>query len=301
MTTYDPNKWTSHLFDIEGSLVREIMGRVSLCVAWSAIVVVLYDYGPQLFDKLSIVETAHAMIGPALGLLLVFRTNTAYERFWEGRKQWGSIVNESRNLARQAESWLAADRDLANTVILWTKAFAYATMNRLRGTKSIGVARQGLPADQVQRIEQSPNVPFAISRKLTELLYEAHKRGLIDSIMHRSAELNVQALVDYCGACERIRSTPAPFGYVVHLRRALILYCLTLPLALIKNYDWETVPVTLAISYILFGIEEIGVEIENPFELMINDLPLESICATIDGDLRVITDAEDPKLVSASV
>jgi putative membrane protein len=298
MTTYDPNKWTSHLFDIEGSLVREIMGRVSLCVAWAAIVVVLYDYGPQLFDNLAIVETAHGMIGPALGLLLVFRTNTAYDRFWEGRKQWGGIVNESRNLARQAESWLSADRDLANEVILWTTAFAYATMHRLRGAKSIGAACQGLPSDQVQLIEQSAHVPFAVSRKLTELLYDAHKRGLIDPVQHRSCELNVQALVDYCGACERIRSTPAPFGYVVHLRRALILYCLTLPLALIKNYDWETVPVTLVISYIMFGIEEIGVEIENPFEAMINDLPLESICATIDGDLRSITDAKEPKLLN---
>lgn len=299
MTAYDPNKWTSHLFDIEGSLVREIMGRVSLCVAWSAVVVILYEYGPEIFHGLAIVGTAHSMIGPALALLLVFRTNTAYDRFWEGRKQWGGIVNESRNLARQAESWLAADRDLANQVILWTTAFAYATMNRLRGVKSIGASRRGLPDDQVQAIEESPNVPFAVSRKLTGLLYEAHKRGLLDPVMHRSAELNIQALIDYCGACERIRSTPAPYGYVVHLRRALILYCLTMPFALIKDFGWETVPVTLITCYILFGIEEIGVEIENPFELMINDLPLESICATIDGDLRVITDAEDPKLVSA--
>lgn len=289
MAAYDPNKWTSHLFDIEGSLVREIMGRVALCVAWSAVVVVLYEYGPPIFHKLSMAETAHGMIGPALGLLLVFRTNSSYDRFWEGRKQWGGIVNETRNLARQAETWLSADRELANSVIRWTSAFAFATMNRLRDTNSIGVARRGLPVEDVTAVEQSGHVPLAVSRKLTALLFEAQKRGLIDAIHLRSLDLNIQALVDYCGACERIRSTPAPFGYVVHLRRALILYCLTLPLALIKNYGWETIPVTLVISYIMFGIEEIGVEIENPFEQMINDLPLESICATVDCDLLAMT------------
>eukprot|EP00456_Euglypha_rotunda_P008348 TRINITY_DN1163_c0_g1_i15.p1 TRINITY_DN1163_c0_g1~~TRINITY_DN1163_c0_g1_i15.p1 ORF type:complete len:299 (-),score=47.05 TRINITY_DN1163_c0_g1_i15:387-1283(-) len=289
MAAYDPNKWTSHLFDIEGSLVREIMGRVALCVAWSAVVVVLYEYGPPIFHKLSMAETAHGMIGPALGLLLVFRTNSSYDRFWEGRKQWGGIVNETRNLARQAETWLSADRELANSVIRWTSAFAFATMNRLRDTNSIGVARRGLPVEDVTAVEQAGHVPLAVSRKLTALLFEAQKRGLIDAIHLRSLDLNIQALVDYCGACERIRSTPAPFGYVVHLRRALILYCLTLPLALIKNYGWETIPVTLVISYIMFGIEEIGVEIENPFEQMINDLPLESICATVDCDLLAMT------------
>jgi ion channel-forming bestrophin family protein len=293
MVAYDPNKWTSHLFDIEGSLVREIMGRVSICVAWSAIVVALYDYGPPFFDRLAIVETAHSMIGPSLGLLLVFRTNSSYDRFWEGRKQWGGIVNETRNLARQAESWLSADRELANTVIRWTSAFAFATMNRLRDQKSIGIAREGLPKDQVLAIEQSGHVPLAVSRKLTALLSDAQKRGLVDAVQLRSIDLNIQALIDYCGACERIRSTPAPFGYVVHLRRALFLYCLTLPLALIRNYGWETVPVTLVISYILFGIEEIGVEIENPFELMINDLPLESICETIDRDLGGIINSTE--------
>jgi putative membrane protein len=92
-------------------------------------------------------------------------------------------------------------------------------------------------------------------------------------------------LIDYIGACERIHKTPLPFAYVVHLRRALILYCITLPFALIESYGWSTVIDTLLIAYILFGIEEIGVEIEDPFGEDDNDLPLEKICATIEGNL----------------
>ena len=286
MTVYDRHRWTSHLFDIEGSMVREILGRVSLCVAWAAVVAGLYDYGPAIFDNLAISATAHTMIGTSLGLLLVFRTNSSYDRFWEGRKQWGSIVNETRNLARQAETWFAADRELANRVIRWTIAFPFATMHRLRAADDIGLARQGLPADEVLSAEQSGHVPLAVGRKLTSLMHDAQQRGLIDAMQLRSLDHNVQSLIDYCGACERIRSTPAPFGYVVHLRRALIIYCMTLPLALVRDYGWTSVLATLVIAYILFGIEEIGVEIEHPFDLTINDLPLEDICNTIDQNLR---------------
>jgi putative membrane protein len=286
MTAYDRHRWTSHLFDIEGSMVREILGRVSLCVAWAAVVAGLYEHGPATFDNLAMSATAHAMIGTSLGLLLVFRTNSSYDRFWEGRKQWGSIVNETRNLARQAETWFAADRELADRVIRWTIAYAFATMHRLRADESIGLARQGLPAEEVRAVEQSGHVPLAVARKLTELMHDAQNRGLIDAMQLRSLDHNVQLLIDYCGACERIRSTPAPYGYVVHLRRALIIYCLTLPLALVRDYGWTSVLATLVIAYILFGIEEIGVEIEHPFDLTINDLPLENICATIDQNLR---------------
>lgn len=290
MTAYDPNKWTSHLCDIEGSLVREIMGRVVVCVIWAIVVVLLYEYGPDFVDRFVIAEAAPTLIGPALALLLVFRTNSSYDRFWEGRKQWGSIVNETRNLARQAESWFAADRELAGRFIRWTIGFAFATMFRLRGTNDIGEARQGLPDAEVTEAIQSGHVPLAVARKLTVLMTEAHRQGLIDAMQLRSLDQNVQLLVDYCGACERIRSTPAPFGYVVHLRRALIIYCLSLPLALGHKYGWETVILTLIVSYIMFGIEEIGVEIENPFDLTINDLPLESICSTIGRDLKVVSD-----------
>lgn len=293
MSGYDPTKWRSHFFDIQGSMVREILGRVSLCVAWSILVVVLYEAGPEFFDHLAIAETAHSFIGPALALLLVFRTNSSYDRWWEGRKQWGGIVNETRNLARQAEKWLSKDRPLANECIRWTVAFAYSTMHRLRGTRSIGPARTGLPGEAVVAIEGLQHVPLGVARRLTTLLSDAHQRGLIDGMQLRSLDQNIQLLVDYLGACERIRSTPAPFGYVVHLRRALIIYCLTLPLALIQRFGWETIVATLIISYILFGVEELGVEIENPFEIGTNDLPLEAICATIDVNLAELLHSED--------
>ena len=182
MTAYDPHKWTSHLFDIEGSMVREILGRVALCVAWSAVVVVLHDVFPERFRGIAIPETAHSLIGSALALLLVFRTNGSYDRFWEGRKQWGGIVNESRNLARQCESWLGKERKLANQSIRWIIAFPFATMHRLRGDHLIGQPGQALPADEVQQAQETRHVPLAVARKLTSLLNDAQKQGVIDAI-----------------------------------------------------------------------------------------------------------------------
>lgn len=291
MTPYDPHEWTSHLFDIEGSMVREILGRVSACVIWAVIIVALFQWGPDWFDKLAIAETAHTLVGASLGLLLVFRTNASYDRFWEGRKLWGSIVNESRNLARQAATWMAVDRDLARQVIWWTVAFAYGTKYRLRGAQEIGPVQEHLPAESVSEVLSSRHVPLAVSRRLTELIAVSKDRRIIDGDQLRCLDQNVQILIDCCGACERIRSTPLPFAYAVHLRRALIVYCFTLPLALVQKYGWETVPATLMIAYVLFGIEEIGVEIEDPFGTDVNDLPLKSICETIEQNLTEVADS----------
>ena len=180
MTPYDPHQWTSHLFDIEGSMVREILGRVMTCVIWSAVVVGLYQYGPDWFDNLAIAETAHALIGASMGLLLVFRTNASYDRFWEGRKLWGGIVNESRNLARQSSVWLAADGELTHRVVWWTVAFGHNTMHRLRGIADFGPAREHLPVADVADVLKSGHVPLAIARRLTELIAAARDRRLID-------------------------------------------------------------------------------------------------------------------------
>ncbi|WP_010586707.1 bestrophin family protein [Schlesneria paludicola] len=294
MSSYDPHRWTSHLFDVEGSMVREILCRVLASVSWSIGVVLAYQFGPESLHRISIPPTAHSLIGTALGLLLVYRTNSSYDRFWEGRKMWGGIANECRNLARQTGVWLAADRPLMQEVIRWTMAFPYSTMQRIRGAAGIGTVLDGIDEREIQRVEASRHVPLAVARNITSRLLLARQRGVIDGLQLASLDNNVQLLMDYCGACERIRTTPLPFAYAVHLRRVLIVYCFTLPFALVKDYGWTTVLATLFISYILYGIEEIGVEIEDPFGFHINDLPIRSFCESNEFVLSEIRDQIDP-------
>ncbi|MBI1346903.1 hypothetical protein GC163_11515 [bacterium] len=288
MSVYDPHRWTSHLFDIKGSLVKEILGRVALCVVWALLITGLHQWWGTAGKSLEIPEVAHSLIGAALGLLLVFRTNASYDRFWEGRKLWGGIVNETRNLARQASVLCAADAALVREIVLWTAAFPYACLHRLRGEKGLGPIQHDLDPATVHQIATADHVPLATAQQITRLLREAHARGLVGEYQQMQIDQNVQLLIDYIGACERIHSTPMPYAYAVHLRRALILYCFTLPFALVARFGWNTVLATLMITYILYGIEEIGVEIEDPFGTDDNDLPLEKICANIEQNLRAV-------------
>ena len=286
MVNYDPHRWLDHFFDIRGSMVREILGRVAACVVWSAVVVAAWHYG----FKVGIPSTLHALVGTALGLLLVFRTNASYDRFWEGRKLWGGIVNETRNLIRGAKAHFGGDPVLLAHLTRWTAAFPFAAMNGLRGVKGLGPAAKYLPVERVEEVTAAPHQALAIAQEMTGCLVEALQRGLISNHVLVALDQNIQLLVDYLGGCERIRKTPLPFAYVVHLRRALVMYCFTLPFALVESFGWATLLDVLLVSYVFFGIEEIGVEIEGPFGFDDNDLPLEQICDTIQRNLSQIAE-----------
>lgn len=289
MIEYDAHDWRTHFFDIKGSMVREIMGRVLTCVVWSACVVAFHYY----VHPVSVPSTVHSLVGVALGLLLVFRTNASYDRFWEGRRLWGGIVNETRNLARASRPLLRDDPERYRALVLWTIEFTHAAMHQLRGTSGVDRTTD-LPPREVEAVRDAQHLPLAIATRMSELLVEARDRGRISDYLLGVLDQNVQLLIDYLGACERIHKTPLPFAYMVHVRRALILYCFTLPFALVRDYGWGTILDTLMVTYLFFGIEEIGVEIEDPFGLDDNDLPLERICATIEANLLAMVDDAVP-------
>ena len=288
MIHYDPHKWLDHFFDIRGSLVKEISLRVTLCLLWTTAIVTTHF----LWRPMQISSLLHSLVGLALGLLLVFRTNASYDRFWEGRKLWGGIVNETRNLVRSGTVLLKADRESLLELTRWTAIFPYAAARGLRGQTGLGPLATNLPAAEVAAVDQAQHAALAVSLRMTAALNRARERGVISDIIYASLDQNTQQLVDYLGGCERIRKTPLPFAYVVHLRRALVLYCYTLPFALVSTYGWYTILDVLIISYVFFGIEEIGVEIEGPFGNDDNDLPLDDICETIHRNLYAMASIE---------
>jgi putative membrane protein len=196
------------------------------------------------------------------------------------------MVNASRNLARTSSVYLAAAPEFVRLLLGWTAAFSRATMHHLRGRSDIGSQISELPPDEIKSVLSEGRLPLAISRQMTAVIATARERNVISDSQQQTLDLSMQALVDVFGACERIHDTPMPFGYALHLRRALILYCLTLPFALVGQFGWATVPAVLLIAYILMGIEQIGIEIEDPFGEQNNVLPLDDICNTIDADLR---------------
>lgn len=286
MIQYDPHRWMDHFFDIRGSLVREISGRVLLCTLWSLGVVYFHLY----IHPVGIPSIIHTLVGLALGLLLVFRTNASYDRFWEGRKLWGGMVNETRNLIRSSEAFLSEAPETRREIALWMMAFIYGAMNILRDKKSFGPIADYLDQKDVKLAYESPHPAIFAAKKISLSLQQARLGGHINEFVQISIDQNVQLLVDYIGGCERIHRTPLPFAYVVHLRRALVIYCFSLPFALVELFSWNWAVVfdTLFLSYVFFGIEEIGVEIEDPFGEDENDLPLEAICESIFKNTRAL-------------
>lgn len=281
MIDYDPHHWWDHLLDIRGSLVRQIVPRVAIICVWALAITGVHCF----LLSLAIPLDGHLLIGFALSLLLVFRTNSSYDRFWEGRRQWGNIVNDARNLARGASVYLAGEPLILARLLRWLTKLPYAMMGSLRGAPS-ELAAVDLPTEEVQRVQSQTNVPLAISRKLSQELANAEGEGALTDVSRALLEGLVRSLIDSFGACERIHKTPLPFAYVVHLRRALIAYCYSLPLALVERFNWGTVVVVGMISFIMLGIEEIGVQIEDPFGEDDNDLPLERICGVIHNDVE---------------
>ncbi len=277
MIKYDPHDWWQHLLSVQGSLVREIFGRVSAFALWVGVVAWFHLY----VHKIGIPSTAHTLAGTALSLLLVFRTNSSYDRFWEGRKLWGGVVNETRNLLRAAVINIP-NVELLRRLAAWTAVYPYALTRVLRaGQGELGPAARMLPPAEIERVLAAGNAGVAVSLRMSAVLAEARQRGLNSDYVQMQIDQNVQLLIDYQGGCERIVRTPLPFAYMLHLRRTLILFLLTLPFALVETFGWATVLVVVMIAYTFLGIEEIGVEIEEPFGTEENDLPLEEISANI--------------------
>lgn len=280
MIDYDPHNWRRALIGIHGTRFGVIAWRAFAVTLLAAVITALHFYVTPM--SVPGATTIHSILSVALGLLLVFRTNQSYDRWWEGRKLWGAMVNTCRNLARSASVHLASRPDLLARVLALDAAFPEAAMHSLRGKPW---EPRGLSEDDVQFIRGKQHYVTAVAQRLTAHLRAARDAGAISDYLLMMLEQDAHQLIDIIGACERIHKTPLPFAYVVHLRRSLVAYLATLPFAMLSSFGWATIPIVFAASYVLLGIEEIGVEIEDPFEGDLNDLPLEDITATIQRNV----------------
>ncbi len=287
--TDDPTKvriWSDILFRWRGSVIPAIARRVTICVLFSAIVS-LSDWWGQEF---SIPLQDSIVPGIVLGLLLVFRTNTAYERFWEGRKAWGSLVNTIRNLSRVI--WVSVaennstDRAEKIAVLRLLVAFAICTKQHLR-SEALGLDVEKLmPFQDYQKLKTINNPPLEIAIWVSGYLQRQYSKKTINPYQLPSMFKLVDTMVDTMGSCERILKTPIPLAYAIHLRQLIFLYCFITPFQLVHTLHLVTPFVVAVIAFTVFGIEEIGVEIENPFGHDANDLPLDHICRTMQINLE---------------
>lgn len=288
MINYDPKGWVKVTFSLNGTVLPRVLVRVAIVAAVAAAVWLLAENWSQFGNGLkSFKPLGHTLIGVALGLLIVFRNNCSYDRYWEGRKLWGGIVNTSRNLIRGAVAFAGDARELANLVA----AYAIVLKHHLRGEKEYEGLNDLIPDSLIQQAKAANNPPSILALQLSRWIRARASDGSIDTVTSMSLEGQVRQLLDNQGGCERILKTPIPFAYAVHIKQLLLIYLLSLPFALAGEMSWVAIPTAAVIAFGLLGIEEAGVEIEDPFGDDPNDLPIDTICTNLGKDTKALAEA----------
>ena len=279
------SQWFEIALQTKGSVISAIYKRVLLSGIFGVLVSILYHF------KIPVSQPILSTVIPSivLGLLLVFRTNTAYDRFWEGRKSWGAIVNTTRNLARQI--WISVDekelkdKDHKIAALNLLVAFGVATKLHLRGEPVNSDLEALIPANKFTKLKMMNNPPLDISIWIGDYLQEQYQRHCINNYQCANMQELLNILVDNLGTCERILKTPMPLAYAIHLKQLLLLYCFLLPFQIVDDLHWWTGLISALVSFTLLGIEAIGLEIENPFGYDANDLPLATICKVMQRNI----------------
>ncbi len=283
MIQYEPKSFLRILFGFRGSVFLAVLPRVTVAaaIAWLA-----------HRGNVRIPPTVHSLLGVALGLLLVFRTNASYDRYWEGRKLLGQINNRARDLMRQSAAYIEGDdadakgarAEIRRLVVL----FYSLVRQHLRAERDLSKLRADATPEERAALEPASTRPALALAWLSRHLGDNVRAGRIRDAAFQKMDDNLTSFVDAYGGCERILRTPIPFAYAQHIKAFLSLFCFTVPFALVDSLHQYTPVAAAVIAYGLFGIEEIGVEIEDPFGTDPNDLPLDAIGERIAEDAKSV-------------
>jgi len=279
---YETQNWLGTVMRVRGTVMPRVMGR-TIAVALVATLLLLLRENTDLV--LSIPGTAHAMVGVALGLLLVFRTNASYARYWEGRILLGGMVNNCRDLARQSVSYLPhlteeERTDLADEI----GGFAASVAAYLRNESATEATEPFLGA-RASKLSELSAPPLEIISWLSKRFVTEANAGRLSELRLQTLDAALSDLVDLWGGCERILKTPVPFAYAHHIKSFLTIFCFTAPFTMVGSMGWYAPAAAAVVAFGLYGIDEIGVEIEEPFGRDANDLPLDAIVQTISGNV----------------
>jgi ion channel-forming bestrophin family protein len=290
MTTAIRLKWFGSVLQLQGSILPRILSRMVMFAGLSTIAVATYKAGLWANSDNLKALTGNVACNLVLGLLLVFRTNTAYERYWEGRKAWGTLVITTRNLAREIQIAIAALTPAAQAdktqALNRLVSFAIATKCYLRQESPAEQLQNLLSETDIAQLEKAERPPQLITFWLSHYLQQQYEQNRMDICQRVETNQLVNHLVEALSGCERIIKTPMPLSYGIYLKRLILLYCLLLPLGLVEQLGWLTPLAIALVSFVLLGVEEIGNEIENPFGYDFNDLKLDAICDTLRQDIK---------------
>lgn len=238
-------------------------------------------------SSISNIGMIHSLLGFVLSLLLVFRTNTAYDRWWEGRKLWGKLVNDSRNFVIKINSILP-ENDVKNRtqIAKYLRFFPHFLANHLSKESTRLVLDEDF-SDLQKELQHHP--PAELVFLLTKKLYQLKKENKISDTEMLFLDTQLSGFLDVCGVCERIKNTPIPYSYSSFIKKFIIFYVMALPVANVVNLGGFMIPITMFVYYVLMSLELIAEEIEDPFNNDENDIPMEAISQNIERSINLIS------------
>ncbi len=291
MISYNPKDWLIFVFRFhKADTVRKLFPLIVVMCLYAWLVV----YLEQNYFKVSDLNYAknvtmlHNLLGFAISMLLVFRTNTAYDRWWEGRKLWGQLVNNSRNLAVKMNSFL--DQDDAKNRAFFQQIiprFARAMKLHLR-SEITRLELDEQPHPEIPNFDHNKHVPNQIAGLMMTRVNLLYRDKIISGDQMIILNNELKSFLDICGACERIKNTPIPYSYSGFIKKFIFFYIITLPIGLVASLGMITIPVVAFIFYVLASLEIIAQEIEEPFGKDTNDLPMERLYETINKNCKEI-------------
>jgi putative membrane protein len=296
MITYNPKDWFTFVFRIHKAETFRQLLPLMTGVAIYAGAIGYFEfhtwYSEEARELTKSISTIYSILGFTLSLLLVFRTNSAYDRWWEGRKLWGELTNNTRAFASHMNAVLVKEDIEARSMLSALLAtFPYALQSHLKNEKIddhfYNKSWQHAPShDYCVRIKLADHQPLEVFRCLMEYVAQLSKEGKLkgQSVYHFKTELN--KLIDVCGACERIKNTPIPFSYSVFLKKFIFFYVMLFPWIYSQQMLYFIAPVTVFVLYVLTSIELIAEEIENPFNGDPNDLPTLEMAISIGSNAK---------------
>ena len=286
MIVRSKSNWWTLLFVWRGSMMKQMLPQLLIVAALSVLAV--WTEGTIFKHKVPLNATPFTLVGVALALFLGFRNSSAYDRWWEGRKLWGALVNTMRTLTRQVLTMTGdapkAAKDKREFVDMLV-AFTYAMRDQLRGDVFARSAEL-LPPALAEEVDRARYKPFIILRGMGEWVSARYKEGAFGEITMTAIDRNLVELSNILGGCERIAATPVPFGYSVMIHRVVYFYCALLPFGLVDAIEWMTPAVALVMAYSFIALDSLAGELEMPFGRDESDLALDAISLNIELSIR---------------
>ena len=234
----------------------------------------------------------YEIIGVVLALVLVLRTNSGYDRWYEGRKLWGGIVNQSRNLGLIGTAYGPDDPAWRNAFLRWTAVFPHLARHSLRRERDLSDIEGLMTPEEIEQLERAEHSPLFSSLQIAKLLQSARQHEAMDGFAFMRADEQRAQLIDHIGACERILATPLAKVVSFKVRHFIFLYLALLPLAIVDKSGMLTPFLTMLVAFPLLSLDQIGIELENPFSVRrLSHLPLTEIANKIQ---RTVMSLDQP-------